>query len=407
MSASPRRSLLALGDRPLLAGLAALAVYATFAAWHGRAHGLSPFPYYGYLADAFLHGQTHLRLPPPDTHDLSQAGGRLYLYWGPFPALVFVPLVALWGVGVSDVAFTVLLGALDVVLVAVLLRAAVAARLVRLDRSRRGALVTCFAFGSVHLTLAPFGRVWFTGQLVGFAALGLAYLAAIRLRGAPGALASGLALAAALATRTHLVLAGVWPAWWLPAKERRGSPVRRLGILAAGASPVLATVLLLGVYDQVRFGSAFENGLRFHEMGTMFREDFARYGAFHPHYLWRNLFYELLTFPFPIREDSLGGGGLFWMTPLFLAAFWKGRGGPAGSVPALVASVGLTAIPILFLMGTGFVQWGPRYTLDFSIPLLLLVARGLRRWSPRAIRVTLGLSVAIYLFGASYLARHL
>ena len=85
----------ALMERPRVAATAALVVYAAFALWHGRPGGVSPFPYYAYLADAFLHGQTSLRLGPPDLHDLSVVDGRVYLYWGPFPALVFLPFVAL------------------------------------------------------------------------------------------------------------------------------------------------------------------------------------------------------------------------------------------------------------------------------------------------------------------------
>src|SRR5262249_50490329 len=256
----------------------ALVVYAAFAFWHGDPHGRSPFPYYGYLADAFLHGQTSLRLPPPDTHDLSVFQGKLYLYWFPFPALLFLPFVALFGVGFSDVAFTVVLGAVNVALVAVLLRAAVAGRWIRLDRVRRGALVTCFALGTVHLTLAPFGRVWFTGQVVGFSALVLAYLAAIRMRGVVGALITGLALSAALTTRSHLLLAGVWALWALCSKERTSG--RRLAVLGFAALPVLATVALLGVYNQVRFGSPLETGIRFHQMGGAFVQSYAKYGAF-------------------------------------------------------------------------------------------------------------------------------
>ena len=402
-AAAPWR-VLALADRPLLAAAVALVVYAAFALWHGDPHGRSPFPYYGYLADAFLHGQTSLRLPPPDIHDLSVFQGKLYLYWFPFPALLFLPFVALRGVGFSDVAFTVVLGAVNVALVAVLLRAAVAGRWIRLDRVRRGVLVTCFALGTVHLTLAPFGRVWFTGQLVGFATVALAYLAAVRLRGIPGALASGAALAAALATRSHLLLTGVWPAWALLSKERTSA--RRMAVLASGVAPLLATLGLLAAYDQARFGSPLETGIRFHRMGTVFVEDFARYGAFSLHYLPRNFFYEFLTYPLVPGLESLQGGGLFWMTPLFLAAFWARRGRP-GSRRALVLSCVLTAIPILLVMGTGYVQWGPRYTLDFTVPLLLLTAMGLSRWPPRRIAVTLGLSLAIYLAGAGYLALYL
>ena len=414
-ASSPRRgrSLLLSMERPWVAGGLALLVYLAFAWGHTFGHGqgrwLSPFPYFNDLADAFLHGQTYLR-QAPSTHDLTPVDGRLYLYWGPVPALVLLPFVALFGVGFSDVLFTAVLGALDVALVAALLRAAVVARVVRLDRLRRGVLVACFAFGTVHLTLAPYGRVWFTSQLVGFCAVTLAYLAALRLRGAAAFLLTGLCLAAATATKNNLLFTGLWPAWFLlsrhsaAADARSGKWARRAGLLGLGLLPIAAAVGLLLLYNQVRFGSPLENGYRFHAMGEGFRADFQQYGLFHLHYLPRNVFYELLTYPLPLRDASVEGGGLFWMTPPFLAAFWGLSSRPRASVVTLVLSIVLTAVPILLLMGTGFVQWGPRYTLDFTTPLLLLTALGLRRWSLRWAKIALLLAVAVYVVGAVHFA---
>ena len=94
------------------------------------------------------------------------------------------------------------------------------------------------------------------------------------------------------------------------------------------------------------------------------------------------------------------------MTPVLLAAFWA-RAAQRGSIPAAWVSIVLTAIPIFLVMGTGYVQWGPRYSLDFLVPLLLLAAMGLRPWRPRGISIALGLSLAIYLLGAGYLALYL
>ena len=416
---SPWRQALLAVEQPWVAGGLALVVYLAVASAHVRGPGLgqwvSPFPYFNYLSDAFLHAQGHLRLMPPSTHDLIQLDGRLYLYWSPFPAVALMPFVALFGVGFSDVLFTAVLGAFDVVLVALLLRAAVVARVVRLDRARRAILVACFALGTVHLTLAPFGRVWFTSQLVGFCAVALAYLAALRLRGAPAVLTAGLCLAAATATRNNLLFTGLWPAWFLlsgPALTRQGPASRRpwprrAGLLLLGVLPIAAMGGLLLLYNQLRFGSPLENGYRFHAMGEPFRADFQRYGLFHLHYLPRNVFCELVTYPLPERDSSTQGGGLFWMTPPFLAAFWGLRSRPHASVLALVLSIVLTAVPIFLLMGTGFVQWGPRYTLDFTIPLLLLTALGLQRWPLRWAVLALLPAVVVYGFGAARFARSL
>ena len=55
-------------------------------------------------------------------------------------------------------------------------------------------------------------------------------------------------------------------------------------------------------------------------------------------------------------------------------------------------------------MGTGWVQFGPRYTLDFTIPLLLLTAVGLRRWPINVITLLLLISILHYILGTVYLA---
>ena len=78
------------------------------------------------------------------------------------------------------------------------------------------------------------------------------------------------------------------------------------------------------------------------------------------------------------------GGSLFLLSPVFFFAFrgvFRERGNPDAWM--LTISILATSIPILLLMGTGWVQYGPRYTLDFTAPLLLLTAYGIRpapRW---------------------------
>ena len=54
-----------------------------------------------YLADAFLHGRTWLMtaLGPQDVIDI---GGRIYVPFAPFPAIVFAPLVAFVGPETAD-----------------------------------------------------------------------------------------------------------------------------------------------------------------------------------------------------------------------------------------------------------------------------------------------------------------
>jgi hypothetical protein len=167
-----------------------------------------------------------------------------------------------------------------------------------------------------------------------------------------------------------------------------------------GGIPVVSAIILFGVYNTLRFGSAFDNGLAHHQMSSLFRTDYQRYGAFSLHYLPTNLFYQYIAYPLPLRRTSAMGGSLFLLSPVFLASLWAlVHGRPRWSVTALLVTILLTATPIVLLMGTGYKQFGPRYTLDFTIPLLLLTAVGLRCWSTRVLGILTGISVIHYIIG--------
>lgn len=395
-------------ERPAVAALLAGVVYLAVAAGHRELWRGSPYPYFNSLADAFLHGQLGLRaVPEAHTHDLSPYQGQWYLYWPPMPAVVLLPYVALFGVKASDVAFTALLGAANVAAVAWLLRLA-AVRGFRLRAFQRGALVCCFAFGTVHFTLAPFGRVWFTAQVVGFLFLTLCYCAALHRSGWLRYLAAGAALSAAMLTRNHMAFAGLWPAYFLLRSDRLAPVSRWLTRAALGLLPVALGLALTAWYNHARFGSALENGLTYHQVGVEFLADYRVYGAFHPHYLGANLYYQYLYYPYPLGGHSYMGGSLLLMTPVFFGAFFAfRRRATRSSAVALAVSAGLVAVPILLLMGTGFVQLGPRYTLDFTVPLLLLTALGIRRWRPLWLGAAVLISVTHYTLGALHFMRFL
>lgn len=375
------RLMLVTFERPWFSGLVALLIYALYSPLRGGFLHASVNAYYNYLADAFLHGQLHLRVIPPSTHDLTLFHGQYFLYWSPMPAVLMLPLVAIFGPTVTDSVIAIGIGAANVALMAMLLRAASRRNLVQLSEPRRALLVLFFAFGTVHFTLAPYANVWSSDELVGFFFVMLAYLAAIELSGRPAFALTGLALAAAMLTRNHLVLAGVWPALLLISNHRTAGIRRIAGNLLIAAAPILAGVLFLAWYDFARFGSIFENGISYHLMDKAFINDFHRYGYLNPHYIPVNLYYQYIFYPFPIRHSTPMGGSLFLLSPVFFGVFWgivKGR--PRWSVAGLLASILLVSLPILLLMGTGWKQFGPRYTLDFTAPLMLLTALGVRRW---------------------------
>ncbi|HET9015815.1 MAG TPA: hypothetical protein VFN57_09470, partial [Thermomicrobiaceae bacterium] len=346
--------------RPVWAGSFALIIYTVIAAAHHPVLQPTSTNYYDYLANAFLHGQLWLRQVPHQTRDLVYYRGHYALYWGPLPAVLLMPAVAFFGIGVSDVLTSVVVGAINVALIAAILQVATVRRVAPLSRDRRGILVLFFALGTVAITLAPQGRVWSLDQLFGFMWVALAYLAALRLRGWRAFLLTGLALSGAVLTRNHLVLTGIWPAWYLIHEHWDVRWRGLIGRLLVAGAPIVGAVGLLGIYDWARFGNPLNVGIPYHLMNPAFRPDYARYGFLSLHYVPINLFYQYVFYPLPMRADSLMGGSLFLMSPVFflaLAGIWLGR--RHGSTWALVGSIMLVNVPILLLMGTGWMQYGP------------------------------------------------
>ena len=394
------RDWLGLLAHPLVAGLLALVVYlwrARIAPW---GLGQTRFADFNWLADAFLHGQLALRSTPLDTRDMIEYGGKLYLYWPPFPALAVAPFVALFGLGVSDVLYTAVIGALGVALVAATLATADRIGLAPLDAPHRALLTLTMAFGSVQLILAPAGTVWFTAQLLGWVCVLAAALAAFALRGPWGYFLVGLALAAATGTRNALLFNGLWLACYLLRRDW-AQPLRwRLRAAALGLAPVVVGLLLLGWYNLARFGNPLDVGLAWHQMDASFADNFARYGVFSIHYLPTNLRYQFLAYTVFSDERWLGGG-IFWMTPLLFGAFgglWAGRREPLTWL--ILGSMVLIYLPIGLLLGSGYLTFGPRYLLDLLVPLTILTAQGIRHWSWTLLVALTVIGIATYAYGA-------
>lgn len=389
--------------QPLTAGLIALVAYLIRASLNFSGFKQTEFASFNYLADAFLRGQLHLRVIPDNVKDLIFHDERFYLYWPPFPAVVLMPVVRVFGAGVTDITYTAIFGAVAVALVAKLLAMLDATGIAPLSVERRALLVITVAFGSVVLILAPVGKVWFTAQLIGFACVLLATIAALGVRGGWGYFLCGLALGCALATRNALVFNGIWLAYFLLRRDW-GQPVRERAMRVAwGLAPVATVVCLLAWYNWARFGSPLETGVRWHIPDPFFQEDFDRYGVFNLHYLPGNLREQFWSYPVftPLEEQEWLGGGLFWLSPLLLAAPWAIlRHRRSRLVWALAISAVIVYIPIGLLMGTGWVTYGPRYLLDLMVPILVLTAIGLRRWPlPLVIGLT-AISCASYIVGS-------
>ncbi len=395
-------------ESPLWSTIFATALYFGLSFFYSSPFKTSIYPYFNYLADAFLHGQLNLRLLPPMQLDLIHLKENYYLYWPPFPAILLLPWIAIWGVGFWDIPFTIFLGGINVGLMALLLRECDQHKIIELSAVKRGILVLFFGFGTVYITMVPMGRVWFTSIVIGVSCVLLAYLAAIRYQGRKAFFLAGLAMAGALATRNHLLFAGIWPAWYLIRRHKSAGFHQLIRFILVGVTPVLSFAILLAIYNYVRFGNPLDVGLKFHLMSEFFYKDFQKYGAFNLYYLPTNFYYQLIAYPFPTRAETFMGGSLFLLSPVFfiaLLALWKERF--SWSTWILFLTMVVVDIPILLLMGTGWVQFGPRYTLDFIVPLMMLTASGIKHVKTRIVVYLLLMSLAHYVSGYIIFAKTL
>jgi hypothetical protein len=364
--------------------------FASLAAYALSSDGLlshqSFAPHFVYQAHAFLHGQLHLAVPqPPNLNDWVLQDGRWYVSFPPFPALLMVPFVAVFGLSFNDVAFTLFFSAANVALVYRLLR--------RLQPARREwehvALALVYGFGTLAWSCAIRGEVWFTAETIGVT-LTLLYLHASL--GTRHPVLAGLAVGCAAITRTPLAFSAVFfvfeavspdgPLEW--SKLRDGARWRAaLPRLLPFAAAIAAVAVPMGWMNYARFGSLGEFG-HSHLYANRVNPQVRRYGLFHYAFLERNLHDAFTRLPeiqfHPLRIGFNGEGmSLFVTTPLFLYLLWSKE--KPRLHRALWWTVAVVAIPGFFYQNSGYYQFGFRFSLDYTPYLIVLLALGGRRFT--------------------------
>lgn len=323
-----------------------------------------------------------------------------YVSFPPFPAVVFLPFVAVSGYDVNDVIITIVIAGFNAVLLFWFLQLLAIRGHSRRSTKENLWLTVAFAFGSVAFFSSVRGEVWFTALIFGVG-LNLGYmLAALDAR---HPIVAGLLLGCGLATRTPIAFCFVFFAWQLFFPGGRWVPGRTREILKTGAlfaAPILLIGGLLVWYNEARFGHAFEFGHSYLSGGAGDRV--RDYGMFNTAYLNRNLLSAFLSVPrliptSPWIQVSTHGLGLFFTTPIFIGLLWpRERPGLHG---ALWLTVAAAAIPGLLYQNTGWVQFGYRFALDFMPYLFALLAIGARPLSKTA-RWLIIIGIIINLFGA-------
>ena len=388
---------------PLAIFLLCAGVYSATSA--GRLFRPSPNNHYVHLAHAWLDGRLDIGGDPPGTNDWAcfdtvtqgpcppgryafsgtdAERYRWYVSFPPLPAVLLLPVVAIFGLGTLDALFWMLFAGLAPALLFVVLRF-----LRESGRSQRSQgddllVTTLFAIGSVYYFVAVQGTVWFAAHVVASALICLYLLCAF---GARRPLGAGVALGLAFLCRpATLLLAGffVVEAMSSSSKDPRpaeSSPSRRLRSLMTFALPLVAIIAVTMWHNVARFGDPFEFGHHF--LQIRWRTRIETWGLFSSHYLPRNLTVFFLSVPWllqssPFVRISRHGLALWLTTPNLLWGLWPRK--LDASVVALWAAVLPTALCTLLYQNTGWVQFGYRFALDYLPLLFVLVALSGRRF---------------------------
>jgi hypothetical protein len=341
------------------------------------------FNHFALLADAWLHHRLDLGHPPPAytmNNDFAEHGGRWFVSFPPFPAVILLPLVKLAGSpeNLRDGQIWLWLAGLGPGLLFLALE-----KLRRMEAStcselQNMALSWIFAFGSVYFFTVEQGTVWFAAHVVAVALCAGYLLCALD---AERPIWAGLLVGLLFVTRTPSILVSVffalevWRKLWggsIAATDWR-AVAKKLALFSA---PIAVIIAITAWHNKARFGT-FEFGHEHLTVGWKARID--KWGLFSYHYLAKNLGIVTSSLPWisktePKLQINTHGLALWVTTPLYLWLLWPRR------ATFIWKSLALSVAPVILMdllyQNSGWLQFGYRFSNDYAVFLFALLAMG-------------------------------
>lgn len=353
--------------------------------------GIDPFSSSGanhfvYQAYSLLHG--HLDIPRFTSTDIILVNGKHYIVYPPFPAILMMPFVAIFGLSFSDIFFTQVFSAINIVLLFWLLEHLRVSGRSQRTFQQNVALSIFFFFGTLSFYLSLGGGMWFTAHIVA-ATCTLAFMLLAFKR---HYVLSAICLGCAFLTRAP-ALAGLPLLLYLLLEEQTGAT--RLKELLKGArnlpwrkvtlvlTPLLVVLLVFLVRNALAFGSPWETG---YSLLIQQKYPDVHYGVVSSHYIWSDTVANFLSFPSVTfrnafdtlpRIDLLNGGyglSVFFTTPLFLFFFFGRNRTPSALRKVLWVIVGIIIAFTLIYHAAGWYEFGARYLFDGYAYAFVLLA---------------------------------
>jgi len=347
------------------------------------------FNNYVRLADAIRHG--HLWIDYPGRWmDAALYNGKYYTVDAPFPALVMLPFVMIWGTDANQTAVAIGVAALIVGLAQRLLVVLGVPLVPRL-------FLLLFLFAGTDVWwCAELGDVWFIAHLCAMAAVFGAFLELTGRR--RGWVIGALALAAffsrncelfGIAFFAYALYTGDLARLAAHARgEHFSDPLdRRKAFRSFGAWLSLGVLVWIG-YNEASWGTAVDIGhtLYFHQDGWGEKTG-SPFGFVYLPYQLYSYFMRAPVFvefrqqaQWPILNVDHSGVALTFTSPALVLAFLARR--PARLVVALWFATAFVAAPDFLYYLNGWYQFGMRHALDFEPFLFVLMALAVRTKMP-------------------------
>lgn len=284
-----------------------------------------------YLADAFLQGQTNFRYISSYI-DLVEFNGKFYWHLGPFPAVIFMPFVFLFGSNLNAGLFQFGLNVLNLILLVQIAR--------KLNMKTINAFWLAFAyiFASMYLQVAAISVSWYFAQIL---TTTLVLLAIYEYLGKRHWLLIGFLTSAVLATRLHVGVSMIIFFSLAYFFNQSSSDRKHLFKLFKFLTPIILAAILLGVYNFSRFGNVFATGYGKNISNSYCQTESANTsglaysysygGILNPKFIFTNFYYYFLKGYDPVLEVDYShilkppfftaspyGTGLLVSAPFFL-----------------------------------------------------------------------------------------
>jgi len=356
------------------------------------------------LANGWFHGHLYVEGTPPALGDFTEYKGHWYVAFPPLPAILLLPLVAIFHLShqaLISLCFAVAAGILNIWLWIQVLTRFVRNYLIGGTFSTVSWLAALFALGSEVLYATMQGSVWFVAHVVATTFL-LLYIDEVLGKGRSWLAAFFLGLAAL--SRSTTLFTFPFFLIWICVVERKQPLVivKKWAVFGVVLAAFVAGMLL---YNYARFGSLFDFGYSTMNINRLVSRGLHTYGQFSSHFLSINLHYMLVQPPillrmFPYVTFNPFGTGLFWTMPallFMLLAFRRRR--QFWLATALFAACVVPIIWVLMYFNTGWYQFGYRFVLDFLPFLFLLALLGMSSTPTWREKVLITLCVLINVWG--------